>query len=146
MYRRRLPFRIFENIEARRKSIYNVSILTAMRWVIEEWSACPDHVVKNCFLHYFKQSGLYVGVTPDDEEDTLNSIARDATENNAAFTRAGLQNLLNHSDENNVTEELSLEMQGKEVAAVPETYKEAVEASDLDGGEEEEESPEMQLK
>ena len=37
-------------------------------------------------------------------------------------------------------------MQGQEVAAVPETYKEAFEASDLDGGEEEEESPEMQLK
>ena len=36
MYRRRLLFRVFENVEAGRTSIYNIDVLTAIRWITEE--------------------------------------------------------------------------------------------------------------
>lgn len=39
----RMLFRIFENIEASQKLIYNVAVLTAIRWTYEEWSTCPGH-------------------------------------------------------------------------------------------------------
>lgn len=64
----------------------------AMRWISEEWSACPEHVIGNCFVLFFKRSGTTEtenGVQ-DVEKETLDSIARDATEHNVSFTRVGL--------------------------------------------------------
>lgn len=37
LYRRRLLFRIFENMDAGAKIVYNVGILTAMQWVSDDW-------------------------------------------------------------------------------------------------------------
>lgn len=56
-YLRWLLFRMFERMESGRKSMFNVYILAAMRCVAEVWSACPKHVIKNCFVYYFKQRG-----------------------------------------------------------------------------------------
>lgn len=38
-FRRRILFRVFENIDACRKSIYNIDILTVMRWATEDWNS-----------------------------------------------------------------------------------------------------------
>lgn len=79
MYRRRLLFSTFENIDAGRKSMYNVEILTAMRWMAEKWSACPKHVIRICSMHCFKQRDTTEtenGIQ-DDEKETIDSMARD---------------------------------------------------------------------
>eukprot|EP00171_Calliarthron_tuberculosum_P004123 IDg4123t1 len=116
-YKRRLLLRVFDNIDMGRKSIYNVDILCAMRWTDFEWNACPGSVIKNCFDHCLKQ-----GVRKTEEErgiatsSTVDSMERDATENGVAFTRAGLENLLNAEEEDDVTEDPTLEDLGREVA------------------------------
>lgn len=118
-YKRRLLFRVFDNIDMGSKSIYNVDILCAMRWTQEEWESCPANVIKNCFDHCLKQD-----VEKSEEErgsavrSTLDSMERDATEHGARFTRTGLENLLNPEEENNVTEEPTLEDLAREVAGM----------------------------
>lgn len=79
-YKRRLLFCIFENIEAGQKSIYNVDVLTAIRWTYEEWNACPHEVIRNCFTHCFKQSeGSSLGKENDGDQECINNMQRDAT-------------------------------------------------------------------
>lgn len=56
-YRHRLLFRVFNSLDAGRKSIYNADMHTTMRWTLEEWENCPAFVIKNCFAHCFKQDG-----------------------------------------------------------------------------------------
>lgn len=119
-YRRRLLFRVFENIESSKKSIYNVDILTAIRWAYEEWNACPSIVMRNCFRHCFSQGGLSSEVesTENADEDCINSMQRDATESGVHFTTAGLKDLLNPSEEDDVVESVTTEELGREIAAV----------------------------
>lgn len=74
--------------------------------------------------------------TIHNEEETLDSMARDTTEHVVSFIRAGLRNLLKFSDENNVTEEIGVEIQGQEIAAVSETYEETAKSADLESAEE----------
>lgn len=116
-YKRRLLFRVFDNIDMGRKCIYNVDVLCALRWAEEEWKACPAQVIKNCFDHCLKQ-----GVSLNEEErgncgsSTAESMERDAKEHGAKFTRVGLENLLNPAEEDDVIEELTLEQLGRDVA------------------------------
>lgn len=49
-YRRRLLFRVFDNIDSGRKSIYNVNVLTAIGWKIEERTRCPVDIIFNVKL------------------------------------------------------------------------------------------------
>ena len=55
--RRRLLFRLFENIDFGKKSIYSIDILTAMRWVKEEWEMLPNSCIANSFEHCFGTDG-----------------------------------------------------------------------------------------
>lgn len=90
-YKRRLLLRIFENIEARQKYIYNVHVLNAIKWTYEEWNACPKKVILNCFMHCFKHSESYIEEQQENDEDCLESMQRDAAENNVQYIRVGLE-------------------------------------------------------
>lgn len=50
-FRGRLLHRAFESIEAETKSVYNVDILTALRWICTEW----DNLSVTCITNYFHQ-------------------------------------------------------------------------------------------
>ena len=121
MYRRRLLFRVFDNIDAGRKSIYHVDILTAMRWTVEEWESCPATVIKNCFSHCFKQDCQAIEeLEAELQAKTLQNMERDAKEHGIAYTKTGIQNLLNPGDEDNVVEDLNYDELVREVAGLPE--------------------------
>lgn len=49
-YKRRLLFPVFDNIDMSKRSMYNVGILTAMRWTKEKWEIRPSSVVKKLFF------------------------------------------------------------------------------------------------
>lgn len=53
-FRRRMLFRVCKTIIANKKSIYNTEILSAMRWISEEWYALPGECIHNCFKHCFE--------------------------------------------------------------------------------------------
>lgn len=118
-YKRRLLLRIFENIEAGHKPIYYVDMLKAIRWTYEEWNACPLEVIRNCFYHFFKQSGntcqLQQGLC---DEDFLSRLQRDAPENNVQYSRVGLENLLNPDGEDDVEDQITIEQLGCEIVSV----------------------------
>lgn len=143
-YRRRLLFRVFENIESGKNSIYNVDIITAIRWTYDEWNACPSTVIRNCFQHCFKQGGLSAenergqGESSETaDQECLSSMQRDATESGVEFTTAGLRDLLNPAEEDDVNESVTIEELGKDIAvddtSVPEV--DADEQPDADSSE-----------
>ena len=118
-YKRRLLLRVFENLEANSKNIYSVDVLTAIRWTEREWKRCSADVIKNCFTHCFKQCGHET--TSDscyDEEETLQSRARDAQEYGVEVSNASLANMLHPHGEDDVTESVSLDELAREVADV----------------------------
>lgn len=126
-YKRRLLFRVFDNIDMGKKSIYNVDILTAMRWTKEEWESCPSSVIKNCFLHCLKQGENFTAEERGDiYGETVDKMVRDATEHGVGFTRIGLEYLLNPPEEDEVMEEVNLKDLGLEVAGVSQTESEDV--------------------
>lgn len=137
-YKRRLLFRVFENIEMGKKSIYNVDILTAIRWTCAEWDSCPREVIKNCFTHCLRQTGQTSTAELEKEinGDALQSMARDAAEHGVEFTRPGLESLLNPADEDVVAEEVIREELVRDVAGL---QAEPVSNSDQDEREDSEE-------
>ena len=71
---------VFENLEARAKSIYNVDVLTAIRWTETESKNCPAEVIINCFNHCLNQDvqdGADVN-SEEAEKDIVSQMARDA--------------------------------------------------------------------
>ena len=102
-YRRRLLMRVFDNIDMGRKSIYNVDVLTAMRWVTEEWDTCPSDVIENCFNHCLKATAQ-IGEEEREggSEMVIEDMERDATEHGVTFSRVGLENLLCPEEEDDV--------------------------------------------
>lgn len=125
-YRRRLLFRVFENIECGKKSIYNVDILTAIRWTYDEWNACPSTVIRNCFRHCFSQGGTSQDAVSSEQadQDCLSSMQRDAAESGVEFTKAGLRDLLNPAEEDDVNESVTIEELGRDIAAAETTVSE----------------------
>lgn len=67
-YKKRFLFRTFDSIDMERKSIYNTEILTAMRWMSEEWEACSARMIADCFTHR-----LNAEVGKSDEERVINN-------------------------------------------------------------------------
>lgn len=49
--RRRLFLCVPENIEAEKKSVYNVDFLTAMRWASIDWNNVSSDRISNWFRH-----------------------------------------------------------------------------------------------
>lgn len=127
-YKRRLLLRVFENLESSKKSIYNVDVLTAIRWTEQEWANCPPKVIFNCFTHCWKLE------TTDEEgtiaDETLHYMARDAEEHGLRVSKANLEFLLIPTEENSVTKEVTLEELGKEIAGVDDPESEEDEGSE----------------
>eukprot|EP00171_Calliarthron_tuberculosum_P021547 IDg21547t1 len=119
----RLLDRIFENIESGRKSIYNVDILTAMRWAVKEWDDCPATTIRNCFVHCTKlgaENGP--GLSEDgNREEVQAEIESLFEEYGMPFSRIGIEALLNPAEENEqVIEETTFEGLVRDVAGVEE--------------------------
>lgn len=118
-YRTRLLLRVFDNIDMGRKSIYNVDVLTAMRWTTEAWSACPPAIFKNCFLHCLKSSVEIVeeerGVN---NSDVVDQMERDANEHGVTFTKVALESLLCPEAEDDVTEVVTMQSLANDVANI----------------------------
>lgn len=56
-YRRRLLFRVFDNIETGWKTVYNVEIMTSMRCVKQEFEQIPSEVIGNYWNHCLYMHG-----------------------------------------------------------------------------------------
>lgn len=121
-FRRRLLGRVFENIERNSKSCYNIDILTAMRWVTEEWHALSATTITNCFDHCFREVEQD---TKNEYRDLQEEVANDLTAHNINYTHLGLEALLNPEGEDRVTEEVDLEAQAMMIAGVVEESEEA---------------------
>lgn len=108
---------MFENLEARSNRIYNVDVLTAMRWPKKEWKNCPMTVIKNCFKHCYRRN---VEETAENsvynEQETLPSMVRDGLEHSIELTTSNAFQILNPTVENDVTEKVCLDELAKQVA------------------------------
>lgn len=115
-YRRRVMFRIFDNIDVGAKSVYNVDVLTAMRWVKNEWEGLEKETIANCWRHCFQDSST---LTPQIESYNVESAIADAHEQSVRYSRIGIQSLLNPPEEDDVIETLEVSAQAAAIAAVP---------------------------
>ena len=117
-YKRRILFCVFENIEMGRKSIYNVDILTAIRWTAEEWANSPAQVIRNCFDYCFKRQEIYEEGSGLVREEMISSMEQVAEEHHVAYKRDGLESLFQLEGEDDVEEQVDLEDLRNEVAVV----------------------------
>lgn len=90
-YNSRLLFRVFENLNVGKKFIYNVDILTALRWICEAWDSFPVDVIKNISNHCLMQTGnTNTDTKTRINAEALQSMERNVTEDDVTFTQAGL--------------------------------------------------------
>lgn len=110
-FRRRLLFRTFDNIDTAAKAIYNLDILTAMRWVEEAWNSVDSTSIRNCWKHCFEtlSERLLVNTTQDIETDLRKTVEEDMRAHSVKFTKIGVESLLNPANEDVVREEISFE-------------------------------------
>lgn len=109
-YKRRLLLRVFDNLDKGEKYIYNVDVLTAMRWTVEKWDSFSADVIRQCFLHCLNENGNERSTVEEEVQDiALQSIDRDVQEHGVKFTKAGIKKLLNPQEENNDAETLNRE-------------------------------------
>lgn len=111
-YRRRLLFRVFNNIDARVKTISNVDILTAMRSVMEEWIFLYTEDISDCWNNNcFKSASLGSSsdMVSEGHNNLRDQLARDVQEHFVAFSRVGIESFLNLVEEDAVNEVMSLE-------------------------------------
>lgn len=75
-YCRLLSFRVFENMNAGAESINNVDVLSAMRWVKEEWIAMPEIFISNCWKQFFDNDSSYfsLGYASVDQRDLREQV------------------------------------------------------------------------
>lgn len=86
-----LLLRIFENTEAERNSIYNIDILTPIRWVSEEWKAVLASCITNCFRHCFEQVGE--NNTQRGEKEMREQVETELNSNNISFSLFAIDSL-----------------------------------------------------
>lgn len=106
---RQLLNRFFDNMGSISKSIYNVYILTVMKWIREEWGALSAPGICNCWKHCFwHESGT---------SDSQGSINKDlevfATtadiEPSVKFNRVSIESLLYTVDADVLVEDISMD-------------------------------------
>lgn len=116
----RLLLRVFRNFEAERKSIYNVDVLTKMRWTCEELHICPSHAIRNSFNYCLKQGERAQQTAKEmNTSVTLENMERDSRAHGVQFTRAGLENLLKPLNKDEFIQELFIEMLGERSLGYP---------------------------
>ena len=69
------------------------------------------------FLHTLLEDGKEKNSTAEVEE-VLGCMSHDAKENGVTISKANLQNLLNPEDENHVTEKMTVQQLGREIAGL----------------------------
>lgn len=115
-YRKRQMQRALDLAVLDNKKIYKVDPLQAMRWLQSEWSAVPVTVVQNCCSHTTKiycridvavnapMSFYASNFNIDNRREELISLMVNMVPKER---RMGIDNLLNHPSEGNVTEDIS---------------------------------------
>lgn len=94
-YQLRILFRVFDNTDMGQKSIYNVDILTDMRWATEIWNSCPADVIENCFDHCVKIGTKKTAEKRDiSHHDKFDGLVRNTREHGVKFTRASSDSML----------------------------------------------------
>lgn len=94
-------------MDAGKKFIQNIVVLTAIRCTVEDPDGCPGDFIQNCFTHCFRQGDDLRGYIENEVETAIKEhIQRDAHEHRVTTTRAGIQNLLNPEGEVNVLEQI----------------------------------------
>ena len=105
-FRRRMMFRVFENMEVGNQSIYNIDVLTAIRWIMAEWADMPSSCIEHCFRHCFGgEEGGGSGFI-EEGSDLRDGLIHDLNANGIQFTSIGIESLLNPDGEQDVTEPL----------------------------------------
>lgn len=110
-------------------SVQRIVIITSsvfaysFRKTKHERASCPPNIIRNCFIHCWKQGGA-------DEEDktskeTFTSMKRDVEENKVQIPKPNLKSNLNPSEDDCMAEEVTLDSAGEEIAGMekPETKK-----------------------
>lgn len=108
-FRRWLFFWAFDNIDASSKTVYNVDVLTAMRWLEEEWHAVDSMVTRNCWRHCFDFSRNNASA---DTVCNINSylkklVEEDMQGHSVMFTEIGKKSLRNSLNKDFVRVEIS---------------------------------------
>lgn len=89
-HKRRILFRVFDNIDMGKKSMSNVDISTVMRCTKEKWESCSPSVIKNCSLYRLKQAENHTAEEWGDLHlETVDNMMRGASEHGVSFRRIG---------------------------------------------------------
>lgn len=77
--RRRLLFKTFDSIDTDAKTIFNLDIQTAMRWVENAWYSVESTLIRNCLKHCFEtlSERLLVKTTQDIEINLKKIVEED---------------------------------------------------------------------
>ena len=111
--RHRLLFRVFENIDSGKKSIYSIDILTAMRWVKEEWQMLPNSFIANSFEHCFGTEGnVDMNQSNEVKRDVREQIVQYLHQHGINFERVAIDRPLNPIDEYDIVEPGTVDNQG----------------------------------
>lgn len=94
---------------------------------------CHKNCSDNCLKHGKQRSESVRGI---DTAGVIDTMIQDATEHGVQFTRGDLQDLLNADGEDEVTETVTLEGLGREVAGLQNEQNECDEPVAIDGEEE----------
>lgn len=121
-YKRRLLLRVFENLEAEVKAIYNIDVFSIIRWAEAEWNDCPASVIQNCFSHCLTGGARNeAGAVMDDGElDSLSATAHETQEHSIADSSSLLSDNSHENGEDDVIKGTKNENFAREVANVQE--------------------------
>lgn len=109
-YRTRIFHPILDNMDTGAKSIYNVDILTAMKWVKSCWEATSSSKIKQCWDNCFKSDDGVPSINPCRSIQT--ALAADVRTQlngqNFPFNRVALESLLNPEEEDECLDDFSV--------------------------------------
>ena len=100
---RPLLFRVFEDIDVGKHSIYSIDILTAMRWVKEEREMSPNSGIANSSEHCFgTDTNVDVNQTNEVGRNVREQMAQDLYQHRINLERVGIDRLLSPIDEESI--------------------------------------------
>lgn len=103
---------VFENIECGQKSICNIDILTAMRWVSTECTDLTAATINNCFNLLFVQCRVGKVEVMNSDLTCVSHVCGDMLrimgENEVKNSRMAVNNLLNTREKDDVYTDIDL--------------------------------------
>lgn len=101
----RLLFRVLDKMDSEARTLYNVDILTVLRWVQEKWLYLDEDLISNCWKPCFKfdSAETSLGIVAEIHINLREQVTLDVQETGIQYSRVGFESLLNPEEKDAVT-------------------------------------------